>query len=229
MNTTSFLAFLTVVAVVGVGVSLIFLGGMNDEITTKVSVGEGLTCTINDKEVSDGDEIVLKETTELKVCVRSVDSVQIRAAGSWTSDRNVYGDVYTTASPVKDTDFTFKLNHGKFCGKLDIINMAADDGNDICPIHLKFTFDESKVKVTSGGTEIKNGDTFTFEGDGYVSVESKIGRASLSYDGSWKNGDGMSGGARGSNLGTSVGISIMNLMYFSDGYGDMSITAKAAA
>ena len=60
-------------------------------------------------------------------------------------------------------------------------------------------------------------------------MESKIGRASLSYDGSWKNGDGMSGGARGSNLGTSVGISIMNLMYFSDGYGDMSITAKAAA
>ena len=229
MNTTTILAVITAVAVVGAGASLFFLGGMDDEITTKVSIGAGLTCTINDKAVSNGDELVLKDTTELRICVRSADAVQMRTAGTWTSEKNTYGDVYTTSSPVKEACFTYTLNHGKFCGQLKVINMATDDGNDICPIHLKFSFDESKVKVSSGGTEIKNGDTFTFNGDGYVSVESKIGKANLSYSGSWKNADGMSGGANGYNLGTSVGISIMNMMFFSDGYGDMTITAKAAA
>ena len=229
MNSTTFLAVLTAAAVIGAGCAIFFLGGINDEITTTVTVGEGLKCKINDKAVSDGDEVVIKETSKLNVHVEAVEKVQIRAAGSWTSEKSDYGRVYTTDTIVKTADFTFELNHGKSKGKLAIINMAEDDGNDICPIHLKFTFDESKVKVSSGGTEIKNGDTFTFNGDGYVSVESKIGKANLSYSGSWKNADGMSGGANGYNLGTSVGISIMNMMFFSDGYGDMTITAKAAA
>ena len=226
MRITTFLAVLTAVAVIGAGVSIFCLGGMNDEVTTKVSIGAGLTCTINDEQVSNGQELVLKETSELKVCVKSVDLVQIRAAGTWSSDKNVYGDVFTTDSPVKEACFTFKLNHGKFCGKLDLINMAEDSG-DINPIHLKFSFDESKLKVSCGGSEIKDGDTFTFDGDSTVSVESKIGRVNISYSGSWKNADGMSGGARGNNLGTSASISIMDMMFFSDGYGDMKITAKA--
>ena len=226
MNTTTFLAILTAVAVIGAGASMFFLSGMNDEITTTVSVGAGLTCTINDKEVSNGDELVLKETSELKVSVKTIDLVQIRVAGSWTSDKNVYGDVYTTDSPVKEADFTFKLNHGKFTGKLEILNMAENSG-DINPIHLKFSFDESKVTVSCGGSEIKDGDTFTFDGDSTVSVESKVGRVNISYSGSWKNADGMSGGASGNKLGTTASISIMDMMFFSDGYGDMKITVKA--
>ena len=223
MSTTKFLVVLTAVAVIAAGASIFLLGGMNDEITTKVSVGSGLSCKIDGNDVANGEEITIKEKSKLSVEVTAVDDVQIQAAGSWKSDRNTIGKVFTTDSPVKEACFTFELNHGKFNGKLSIINMAENSGN-ICPIHLKFTFDESKVKVSSGGTEIANGDTFTFDHDGSVLVESKIGKATLNYSGSWKNADGMSGGASGCNLGTSVSISIMNMMYFSDGYGDMKIT-----
>ena len=228
MRSTTILAVLTAAAVIAAGCGILFLGGMNDEIKTTVTIGSGLEVTVNGEAVSSGDEIVVKETSKLNVHVNAADKVQIRAAGSWASEKNKYGMAYTTDNIVKEADFTFELNHGKFDGRLSVINMAENNG-DICPIHLKFSFDESKVKVTSGGTEIKNGDTFDFPGDGYVSVESKIGKANLSYSGSWKNADGMSGGANGYNLGTSVGISIMNMMFFSDGYGDMTITAKAAA
>lgn len=223
MNTTAFLTVLVAVAVVGAGCSILFLGGMNDEITTKVTVGEGLSCKIDGKDVANGGEITIKEKTKLCVQVNAVDDIQIQAAGSWISEKNTIGKVFTTDSPVREACFTFELNHGKFSGKLAIINVAENDGN-ICPIHLKFSFDDSKVKVSSGGTEIANGDTFDFDHDGTVQVESKIGKVMLRYSGSWKNADGMTGGASGYNQGTSVSISIMNMMFFSDGYGDMEIT-----
>ncbi len=223
MNTTTVLAVLVAAAVIATGCSIVFLGGMNDEITTTVSVGSGLSCKIDGNDVANGEEITIKEKSKLCVQVQAVENIQIQAAGTWTSEKNVIGKVYTTDSPVKEACFTFELNHGKFTGKLAIVNVADNEG-DIHPIHLTFAFDESKVKVSAGGTEIFNGDTFDFDGDGSVQVESKVGKVMLKYSGSWKNADGMSGGASGYNQGTSVSISIMNMMFFSDGYGDMEIT-----
>ena len=225
MNTTTFLAVLVAVAVIGTGCSIVFLGGMNDEITTEVSVGAGLSCKIDGNDVANGEQITIKEKSKLCVEVQAVENIQIQAAGTWASEKNVFGKVFTTDSPVKEASFTFELNHGKFNGKLLIINMS-DNSGDICPIHLKFSFDDSKVKVSAGGTEIANGDTFDFDSDGTVLVESKVGTMMLKYSGSWKNDCGMSGGASGYNQGTSVSISIMNMMFFSDGYGDMTITAS---
>ncbi len=225
MNTTAFLAVLVAAAVIGMGCTIVLVGGMNDEITTEVSVGAGLSCKIDGNDVANGEQITIKEKSKLCVEVQAVENIQIQAAGTWTSEKNVIGKVFTTESSVKEACFTFELNHGKFTGKLLIINVAENTG-DINPIHLKFSFDESKVKVSAGGTEIANGDTFDFDGDGSVLVESKIGNVMLKYSGSWKNADGMSGGASGYNQGTSVDISIMNMMFFSDGYGDMNITVS---
>jgi len=223
MNTTTVLAVLVAAAVIATGCSIIFLGGMNDEITTEVSVGAGLSCKIDGNDVANGEQITIKEKSKLCVEVQAVENIQIQAAGTWTSEKNQIGKVFTTESPVKEASFTFELNHGKFTGKLEILNVAENEG-DIHPIHLKFSFDESKVKVSAGGTEIFNGDTFDFDGDGNVHVESKVGKVMLRYSGSWKNDCGMSGGASGYNQGTSVDISIMNMMFFSDGYGDMDIS-----
>ncbi len=225
MNTTAFLAVLVAAAVIGMGCTIVLVGGMNDEVTTEVSVGAGLSCKIDGNDVANGEQITIKEKSKLCVQVEAVENIQIQAAGTWTSEKNVIGKVFTTESPVKESCFTFELNHGKFTGKLLIINVAENTG-DINPIHLKFSFDESKVKVSAGGTEIANGDTFDFDGDGSVHVESKVGKVMLKYSGSWKNADGMSGGASGYNQGTSVDISIMNMMFFSDGYGDMNITVS---
>lgn len=225
MNTTAFLAVLVAAAVIGMGCTIVLVGGMNDEITTEVSVGAGLSCKIDGNDVANGEQITIKEKSKLCVQVEAVENIQIQAAGTWTSEKNVIGKVFTTESPVKEACFTFELNHGKFNGKLLIINVAENTG-DINPIHLKFSFDESKVKVSAGGTEIANGDTFDFDGDGSVLVESKVGKVMLKYSGSWKNDCGMSGGASGYNQGTSVTISIVNMMFFSDGYGDMNITVS---
>ena len=225
MNTTAFLAVLVAAAVIGMGCTIVLVGGMNDEITTEVSVGAGLSCKIDGNDVANGEQITIKEKSKLCVEVQVVENIQIQAAGTWTSEKNVIGKVFTTESPVKEACFTFELNHGKFNGKLLIINVAENTG-DINPIHLKFLFDESKVKVSAGGTEIANGDTFDFDGDGSVLVESKVGSVMLKYSGSWKNDCGMSGGASGYNQGTSVTISIVNMMFFSDGYGDMNITVS---
>lgn len=225
MNTTAFLAVLVAAAVIGMGCTIVLVGGMNDEITTEVSVGAGLSCKIDGNDVANGEQITIKEKSKLCVQVEAVENIQIQAAGTWTSEKNVIGKVFTTESPVKEACFTFELNHGKFNGKLLIINVAENTG-DINPIHLKFSFDESKVKVSAGGTEIANGDTFDFDGDGSVLVESKVGSVMLKYSGSWKNDCGMSGGASGYNQGTSVTISIVNMMFFSDGYGDMNITVS---
>ena len=225
MNTTAFLAVLVAAAVIGMGCTIVLVGGMNDEITTEVSVGAGLSCKIDGNDVANGEQITIKEKSKLCVQVEAVENIQIQAAGTWTSEKNVIGKVFTTESPVKEASFTFELNHGKFNGKLLIINVAENTG-DINPIHLKFSFDESKVKVSAGGTEIANGDTFDFDGDGSVLVESKVGKVMLKYSGSWKNDCGMSGGASGYNQGTSVTISIVNMMFFSDGYGDMNITVS---
>lgn len=223
MNTTAVLTVLVAAAVIATGCSIAFLGGMNDEITTEVSVGAGLSCKIDGNDIANGEQITIKEKSKLCVEVQAVENIQIQAAGTWTSEKNQIGKVFTTESPVKESSFTFELNHGKFTGKLEILNVAENEG-DIHPIHLKFSFDESKVKVSAGGTEIFNGDTFDFDGDGNVHVESKVGKVMLRYSGSWKNDCGMSGGASGYNQGTSVDISIMNMMFFSDGYGDMEIT-----
>ena len=48
-------------------------------------------------------------------------------------------------------------------------------------------------------------------------------RHNVSYKGSWNNDYGMSGGASGEELGSSVTIYIVDMMYFADGHGTMEI------
>ena len=224
MNSTTFLAVLTAAAVIGAGCAIFFLGGINDEITTTVTVGEGLKCEINDKAVSDGDEVVIKETSKLNVHVEAVEKVQIRAAGSWTSEKNVYGKVFTTDTIVKTADFTFELNHGKSKGKLAIINMAEDDGNDICPIHLKFSFDESKVKVSSGGTEIKNGEVFAINEKGTIDVESKIGETIIDVDAMWSYSGGWTTHCFDTVVDDHYSFTLEGKKVFGDAHGYVNIT-----
>ena len=215
------LTILTAAAVICAGASILFLSGMNDETTTTVKIIGGLRCTINGESVTDGQEITVG-SSKLDIHVESASAYQMRAVGSWTSDKGDSGMDEVTRMPVESADFSIQLKHGKNIGRLAIINLAVND-SDIRPIHLAFTIDDSKLKVTSNGTEIRDGDVFTFPGDGKILVESLVGAVNISYSGQWSNDYGMSGGGSGSEFGENSTIFIEDSMFFDDGHGTMKI------
>jgi len=95
--------------------------------------------------------------------------------------------------------------------------------NELSPIELTFSIDESTVKVMYGDKEIKNNDVVTFKGDAKLVAYTLDGlRHTISYAGSWSNGDER-GAANGSELGTSAEIYIVNCIYFGKATGTMKI------
>ena len=224
MRTTTILAVIVAAAVIGAAATIYFLPGIYNESKTTVIVGSGLTVTINGEEVTDGQEFVLDGKNVLDIHVESALESQIRVSGKWTSDMKTFTKDDVTASPVSSADFSIQLKNGKYTGKLAIFDTISN-GSDLAPIELKFTVDESKVKVSWSGGEIKDGDTVTFTGDTYVTVESKIGRADLSLSGSWSNDCGMSGGANQTELCESMSVQILDTIFFDKAYGTMKVTA----
>ena len=187
-----------------------------DEITTTVEVGDGITCTINGKEVSNGETITVPaDLGALKVHAETDYDLPIIIAGKWTSDSKTVSDYRIDAK-----DMNVNVGIGKFTGKL--IVKFTDDG-DLGAVVLTFTIGDG-ITVKCGGDEIKNGDTYTFDGDSSVIVTTNDGQKhDIKYSGSWSNDYGMSGGASGVELGTSATIYIVDMMYFGDGHGTMDI------
>ena len=188
-----------------------------DEATTVVSIENGITCTINDKEVHNGDTITVRTGEyNMKIRVESEYDLPIGIAGKWTSDTRT-----VTCCDLDTKELVVAFGHGVFDGKL-AIGYTADDG-DIAAVVLKFTIGDG-ITVTHGSDEIKDGDTYSFPNDSTIVVKTNDGqRHNVKYNGSWSNDYGMSGGANGEELGSSVNISIIDMMYFGDGHGTMEI------
>ena len=187
-----------------------------DEVTTVVTIEDGITCTINDRAVSNGEKVTFKNGEDLKIHIESEYALPISMAGRWTSDTKTVTDYR-----IDGNDMTVRFGHGIFDGKLKVA-FTKDDG-DIAAVVLKFTIG-SGITAKCGTNEIKDGDTYTFHGDNTVTVTTNDGaRHDVKYNGSWSNEYGMSGGASGQELGSSVNISIVDMMYFSDGHGTMEI------
>ena len=188
-----------------------------DETTTEVFIEDGITCTINGKEVSNGETVTVKTGEyDLKIKVDSEYDLKIGIAGEWSSDqRTVSGHDFDSK------ELRVAMGHGTFSGKLRIGFIDGD--GDLGNIILRFTIGEG-ITVTHGSDEIKDGDTYTFTGDSVIAVKTNDGqRHDVRYNGSWSNDCGMSGGASGVELGSSVTISIIDMMYFDDGHGTMDI------
>lgn len=212
---------LTALMIVGI---LLFAGtaiGLSytkyDEVTTTVYIEDGITCTINDKEVRNGDRITIPTGNDsLRIHAVSNYVLPIGIAGKWCSETRTITEYLIDAN-----DMEVSFGHGTFEGKL-MIGFTAED-SDIAGIVLKFTIGEG-ITVKCGSDEIKDGDEYRFPNDSKIDVTTNDGqRHDVKYKGSWSNEYGMSGGASGEELGSSITIDIVDMMYFSDGHGTMEI------
>ena len=223
--------FISIIALV-VGAMVITTGGImlfdfvkDKEVTTTVIVQDGLTCTINGEPVTNGQVITTNADNKIRIHIESEGNAFLAFSGSWHSDKKDICKSDKLETAATSADFCFKLKRQNFTGNLAIYIDGSD--GDLAPINLTFSFDESQVKVTAFGSEVKNGDVVSFPGDGSFTIESKIGKANIHYDYSWSNDYGMSGSGSADELNTSVTGHVENMCFFSAGTGPMNISAHA--
>ncbi len=193
------------------------------EIVTAVSLQDGVTCTIDGEEAADGQEITVKNDRQLRIHLESANQAILGFTGGWACGDSEVSDVRTTDTAVTSTDFILEFGKGDYKGA---ITAGIANADDLGTIHLTFKINESKVKVVVGGQELKNGDTYDFTGDGYIHVESKVGLKVLYCNGSWHDDTGGSGGINMSQYDTSCNFQIINVAYYGDMKGDISIGAN---
>ena len=193
-----------------------------DEATTTVFLGDGITCTIDGKEVSNGDTVKAPvKGGYLEVHAESATPAIIGYSGMWTDGDKTCTSSGKTDSEVSESDFKIAFNHGSFSGRMSIKNMGIDE---LQPIELKFTIDESKVTVKHGGDVIHDGDSFTIYGDDAFSVSTVDGQKhTITWDGRWSNPDGESSGASGCHYTVSTTITVQDFIYFSKATGTMTV------
>ena len=194
------------------------------DVTTTVTVNDGLTCTINGDPVTDGQTVKVNAEKKIRIHIESESNALLAFSGKWTSEKKDVTKSDELTEAAKTADFCFKLDRQDFNGSM-IIYIAGEDG-DLAPINLTVKMDESKVKVTYAGSLVKNGDVISFPDTGHFTIESKIGRANIHYDYSWSNDYGMSGSGSWDELNTSITGTVENMCYFSTGTGTLNISAS---
>lgn len=197
----------------------------HDEVTTTVVLEDGITCTINGKAVSNGDKVTVKsEGGYLNVHVESNFEQGIGYAGTWQSVSNTVTSSCTDNTVSKCGDFKIAFNHGEYNGRINI--QFFDGDGDLAAINLTFTI-TGDISVSWSGGDITNGQTVSFPGDSKITVKTNDGqRHEVSYSGSWSNPDGMSGGASGGELNSTVIIDIVDCIYFDPATGTMNISVS---
>ena len=196
-----------------------------DEATTTVILEDGITCTINGKEVSNGDTVTVRtEGGYLNVRAESPAPAIIGYSGQWTAGDKTCKSTECTEDEVETFEFKVALSHGSFTGRMVIKDMG---GDELQPIELKFSIDESKVTVVHGSDVIHDGDTFTIYGDDAFTATTVDGQKhTINWDGHWSNPDGESSGASGCHYTISTTISVQDFIYFEKATGTMKITVS---
>lgn len=134
------------------------------EVTTTVEIDDGLTCTINGKEVSNGDTVTVDlEFCKLKVCVNSDAATLIACSGDWSSDGDRVSFSDGTDSEVTCAEFTIDFGKAASFNGIIVIDKAVDD-LDHDPISLYFTYDD-KIVVRLNGNEVASGTTLWYKED----------------------------------------------------------------
>ena len=224
MRFVSIIALVVAAAVLTTGGIYLFDYVGEKDVTTTVMIQDGLTCTINGEPVSNGGTVTTNAEKKMCIHIESTGNALLAFSGKWVSEKKtVYKDDALTEA-AQTADFCIKLDRQDFTGNLAIF-IAGSDSDDICPIHMTFKFDESQAKLTYSGGEIKNGDVITFPKDGYVNIESKLGRANIHYHYYWSN-DYCNGSGDWEELNTSINATIDNMAWFSDGTGEFTVSVS---
>ncbi len=157
------------------------------DVTTEVLLDDGLTCTINGKEVKDGDTVTVGlEYAKLKICVSSNTAALIACSGSWSSDSDRITFSDGTEKSVKNAEFTIdfgKADH--FDGRIFIDNGVDDLDHD--PISLYFVYDDA-ITVKLWGKVIPSGSDLFYKEDIDLEVTTNDGKLhDLHWYGNYKN------------------------------------------
>ena len=154
-----------------------------DEVTTTVTIDDGITCTINGKEVSNGDTVTVSmDLAKMNVCVKSDYDQPIGYVGSWTSGSDTVTSSQKDSSVSHCGKFVINFNHGSYTGSMKIKFFA---GDEMQTISMKFHI-SSDVTVTIAGTQINDGDSYDFKNDIKVSVSANDGQKhNISYSYWW--------------------------------------------
>ena len=180
-------AFMIVGILVFAGFAVVVNYAKYGEVTTEVALDDGLTCTINGKEVKNGDTVTIGlEFTRLKVCVKSDSAAKIACTGSWASgkDRVTFDD--GTSGDEKCAEFTIKFGKAaNFNGKI-FIDKGSDD-LDHDPIILYFQYDDS-ITVKLNGNVVASGTDLYYKDDIDLEVTTNDGlEHDIHWYGSYKN------------------------------------------
>ena len=160
-----------------------------DEATTEVILEDGIRCTIDGKDVNNGDEITSGlKGGYLNVHVESEAPIVFGYSGFWYSDDRTVIMNGDSGTEVTSYDFRIPFNHGEYNGGLTIRNTGSDAYG--YPIHMVLHFDESKIKVWAGWANDyrHDGDTIGILGDVAVDLSHVDGNShTFNWDGYWGN------------------------------------------
>ena len=158
------------------------------DVTTEVVMDDGLTCTINGKEVKNGDTVTVNlQFTKLKVCVEAEKATRIACSGWWNSsdDRITFQD----GTNDEKTCAEFTIEFGKathFDGSIYIDNCDKEMDHD--PICLSLICDFDLITVKIGDKELTEYDSIYYRDDIDITVIAKDGKVhDLHWYGSYKN------------------------------------------
>ena len=188
MRGVALLALMTAGFIIFAGIALGVTYTKYDQITTTVTLEDGITCTIEGKEVSSGETIAVNpEFGSMNVHVESATPAVFGYAGKWTSGDDTWKSTGKTDSEATSADFKIDFKHGEFTGSMYICNMGGD--YDYKPIAMEFHIEgDEYLKVCIGDTVIHDGDKMTLTGDTSVTISTADGqRHHISYEGWWGN------------------------------------------
>ena len=160
-----------------------------DEATTNIILEDGIKCTIDGKDISNGETVTSNlKGGYLNVHVESDTPIVFGYSGVWYSDDVSETKDGDSAGEVTSYDFKIPFSHGKYNGTLLVRNMASDEYG--CPISMVLHFDESKIMVwfSMANSYRHDGETVTALGNCVFDVKHVDGTVhTFTWDGSWGN------------------------------------------
>ena len=181
-----------------------------DEATTNIILEDGIRCTIDGKDISNGETVTSNlKGGYLNVHVESDTPIVFGYSGVWYSDDVSETKDGDSADEVTSYDFKIPFSHGKYNGTLLIKNMASEAYG--CPISMVLHFDESKIMVwfSMANSYRHDGETVTALGNCVFDVKHVDGTVhTFTWDGSWGNDYGDHGVLQGTQSATEIEVYI---------------------
>ena len=192
-----------------------------DSVSTTFTIDDGITVTVNGKEVANGDTVTYTpDMGRMKICVESEYDQYIGYTGRWTSAQDSVSKSFTDKSVKNSGEFTVEFGHGSFTGDMKI---AYVDGDEYQTLTMTFNI-TGDVTVVSEGVEVKNGDVKPYNTDIHITVTANDGQKHNINWSYWWGDSSESGSGNGSEYNSSTSFTVENMAYFDPHNGSVTIS-----